>query len=304
MDIIKVSNLVKSYEKVNAVKGISFTVKKGEFVAFLGENGAGKSTTINIISTLLKKTAGEIIVNSHLLDKDDEEIRKDIGIVFQGKMLDDFLSVKENIVSRGQLYGLSKKEITNRINDIGKKIGITSYLNRPYGKLSGGQKRRADIVRALVNRPKILILDEPTTGLDPFTRQSVWDCIVDLQKASGLTVFLTTHYMEEAAKADRIIIIDKGEIVENDTPSNLKLKYSHDVLRLYPKNIDMIIAKLTKECIQYKAIKDRIDINIKSSLDAIDIINNIKAELNRFEVINGNMDQVFMALASNSKERG
>lgn len=302
MEIIKIENLVKDYGQIKAVKGISLTVKKGEFAAFLGENGAGKSTTINIISTLLKKTSGNVTINNHVLDKDDKSIREDIGVVFQNNMLDDFLTVKENILCRGRLYSLSDEEINKRLDDIGKRIGIDSILNRKYGKLSGGQKRRADIARALINQPKILILDEPTTGLDPYTRQSVWECIENLQKQTNLTVFLTTHYMEEAAKADRIIIIDQGEIVEDDTPENLKLKYSRDVLKMYPKQIENAAKMLSRQDIEFEQEKECLKVDLKTSLDSMKILNEIKNELLGFEVISGNMDQVFMKLASEGKE--
>ena len=303
MKIIEIHDLVKTYGQIEAVKSISFHVSKGEFVAFLGENGAGKSTTINIISTLLKKTAGQVVVNGKVLDKDDSEIRKDIGVVFQNKMLDDFLTVQENILCRGRLYGLSDSEINKRLVDIGDKIGINEFMNRKYGKLSGGQRRRADIARALINLPKVLILDEPTTGLDPYTRQSVWECIENLQNKTKLTVFLTTHYMDEAAKADRIIMIDKGVIVENDTPEKLKLKYSHDVLKMYPNNIANVEKTLNEQNIRYKREKECLLVNLKSSLDSIGLINNIKDKLLGFEVICGSMDQVFMALASSEKEQ-
>lgn len=303
MDIIDVTNLTKNYGDVHAVKGISFTVEEGKIYAFLGENGAGKSTTINILSTLLKKTSGKVLVNGNMVDKDDEQIRKDIGIVFQHKMLDDFLTVKENLECKGRLYGLTRKEIDKRINELVKRIGLEKILKRKYKGLSGGEKRRVDIARALINKPKILILDEPTTGLDPYTRQIVWDYILELQRESGITLFLTTHYLEEAAVADRIIVIDKGMIIENDTPDNLKLKYSRDKLLIYPKNMDKIIEYLKGKDIEFHINKDRIVIHIKSTLLSIKIINNIKNDILGFEVISGNLDEVFMTLIElNSQE--
>lgn len=301
MDIIKVKNLVKNYNDVHAVKEISFNVEKGKFYAFLGENGAGKSTTINILSTLLKKTSGEVVVNGNVMDKDDNLIRKNIGIVFQQKMLDDFLTVKENLMCRGKLYGLSTKEINDRIIELTGKIGLEEILERKYGKLSGGQKRRADIARALINKPAILILDEPTTGLDPYTRKSVWDCIIKLKEQTLLTVFLTTHYMEEAANADKIIVIDKGNIIENDTPTNLKLKYSKDKLIIYPKKKQEMNEYLNCLDCDFCLGKEKVIVDLKSNLDAIEIINKIKRNILSFEVISGNLDQVFMTLVENNK---
>lgn len=300
-NIIKVSNLVKNYGSLEAVKNISFTVEEGKFYAFLGENGAGKSTTINILSTLLKKTSGEVIINFNELDKQDNKIRKDIGVVFQGNMLDGFLTVKENLICRGTLYGLSKKEIISRMNLLADKIGIAEFLDRPYKKLSGGQKRRADIVRALINKPKILILDEPTTGLDPYTRQCVWESIMELKTQSGLTIFLTTHYMDEASQADKIIIIDKGTITECDTPEMLKLKYSFDKLIVHPKDYKAVENILQTMNRKFITKTQTIQIPLKESLEAIDLLAKLRSYILGFEVQRGNMDQVFMEATNNKR---
>ena len=240
-------------------------------------------------------------MNKNMIDRDDKQIRKDIGIVFQQNVLDDFLTVKENLVCKGMLYGLTRKVISKRIKELSADIDIGEILNRKYGKLSGGQKRRVDIARALINKPKILILDEPTTGLDPYSRHSVWKCVFNLQKNNGTTVFLTTHYMEEAANADRIIIIDKGSIIENDTPDNLKLKYGNDKLILYPNDINTTIAQLDNLGINANKFNDRIQVTIADSMNALAIINNIRQDIIEFEVIKGNLDQVFMTLINKSK---
>ncbi|MBN2878229.1 MAG: ABC transporter ATP-binding protein [Clostridia bacterium] len=296
MKIIKVENLCKSYGDTEAVKKIRFDVEEGEFIAFLGENGAGKTTTINILSTLLKKTSGSVEINNAVLDKDDDYIRKSIGVVFQKNMLDDFLTVRENIMIRGKLYGLSKDEVNARLAGIAEKTGISGFLGRRYGKLSGGQKRRADIARALINSPRILILDEPTTGLDPATRINVWECVQSLRKEKNMTVFLTTHYMEEAAECDRIIILVKGRIAENDTPQNLKRKYSKDRLIMYPISDNKLEEMLEGEKREYIKEKNRTIIYLNSSMDAIEILSKTKKEIEDFEVIKGSMDQVFMAV--------
>lgn len=281
--MIEVINLKKSYSTVQAVKGINFSVEEGKFVAFLGENGAGKSTTINIMATLLKKTSGDVIINGNKIDANDASIRNDIGVIFQGKMLDDFLTVKENIFSRGRLYGLSKQTIAGRLEHLTKKINLTEFLDRPYGKLSGGQKRRADIVRALINEPKILILDEPTTGLDPYTRKQVWQSIKELQEETNLTVFLTTHYMEEAATADYLIVIDQGEIKAKDTPENLRINYSYDKLFVLPKHQQSMMNKLNEMNLNFTIDRDRLIVSLKNCFDALNIVNELKNDITAFD---------------------
>lgn len=294
MSIIEVNNLKKSFGKFEAVKGLNFHVKEGSLFAFLGPNGAGKSTTINIISTLLSPTEGDIKINGYSLGKDDFSIRSSIGIVFQESLLDPLLTVKENLFIRGQFYGLSKSELKMSINKAAKTADILDFIDRPYGKLSGGQRRRADIARALINTPKILFLDEPTTGLDPQTRKNVWETIQKLQRENGMTVFLTTHYMEEAAKADYIVIIDDGIISAQGTPLDLKLKYSSDTLRLKPLDKDKLCTSLNNEKVFFDSIGEILVIPIKSTLDSINIINKIKDNIEGFEVVNGTMDDVFI----------
>ena len=291
---IKINHLRKSYKQVEAVKGIDLAVGEGSFFALLGENGAGKSTTINIIATLIHKTSGTVIVNGHRVDGNPGAIRKDIGVVFQDHTLDRHLTVRENIVHRGALYGIPRKKINQRLDALGPRIGVTDFLDRPYGKLSGGQKRRADILRALINEPRILILDEPTTGLDPHTRQSVWKTILDLKKANGLTVFLTTHYMEEAAGADHIVIMDRGLVCASGTPEQLCLKYSTDRLILIPREGDRAAAMLRDGSIPHTAGRGRIVVPLKDSLEAIEIIDRVRDTIEGLEIIRGNMDDVFI----------
>ena len=225
MNAISVKDLTKKYKENTVVDNISFDVKEGEFFAFLGENGAGKSTTINILCTILSKTHGDVNVLGHKLGKDDDAIRESIGIVFQNSVLDGKLSVKENLFSRGAYYGLGKKEIIKRVEPFSEVFELDEIWNRNYERLSGGQRRRVDIVRALLNSPKILFLDEPTTGLDPMSRKAVWSYIDHLRKEKKMTIFLTTHYMEEVRDTDRVVILDHGRIVADDTPAGLKNKY-------------------------------------------------------------------------------
>ena len=298
--IIEVSNLKKSYRKVRAVKGIDLHVNKGELFAFLGPNGAGKTTTIDIICTLLKPDSGTVTVNNYKLGKQDHKIRKDIGVVFQDNILDDILTVKENLYTRGSFYRMSSKDLSAAVEKAAEAADVKSFFNRRYGRLSGGQRRRADIARALVNTPKILFLDEPTTGLDPQTRKSVWDTIQDLQKGTGMTVFLTTHYMEEAAKADYVAIIDNGIISAKGTPSELRVKYSTDTLRLVPKEIKMLAELLKKDHIRFTISGGSFFIEIPKTLDSIPLVNKVENLISDFEVLSGSMDDAFVKITGHA----
>ncbi len=293
--IIEVKNLVKNYNDVHAVKDISFSVDEGSFFAFLGINGAGKSTTINILCTVLEKTSGNIKIGGYDLDTQKAKIKDLIGIVFQGSVLDKQLTVLENLVSRASFYGFDKKKTKERINELTKIFELNAILNRRYGKLSGGQRRRVDIARALINRPKILFLDEPTTGLDPKTRIQVWNIIHNLRKETGLTVFLTTHYMEETIDCDNVVIIDSGAIVANDTPHNLKKAYAHNRLVWYTHKSEQAENLLDSEKLKYEYIGDAYRIKIEDIAKATELIRNYDI-INDYEVIKGNMDDVFLTV--------
>lgn len=295
--MIEVKNLSKTYDnKVLAVDDISFSVEDGEIFAFLGENGAGKSTTINILCTILKKDKGEVKINGFDLDKQDPDIRKSIGVVFQGSYLDDRLTVYENLEARGMLYGYSAKEIKERINIVSDKLNMSSYIKRRYGKLSGGQKRRADIARAILHTPKLLFLDEPTTGLDPATRRTVWDTIKNIQAQTGMTIFFSTHYMEETEIATKVAIIKKGKIAVMDTPYMLKQNYSFDTLNMYAKDLTAITNYLKQREYQYIINNDYVTVRLKDSLQALPIIDALRGGLDSFEVMKGNMDTVFITV--------
>lgn len=302
MKAINVTNLVKKYDDVTAVDGVSFTVAEGELFAYLGENGAGKSTTISIISTLLKKTAGEVSVCGYRADSEDDKIRQSIGIVFQEGKLDKLLTVRENIMIRGALYNMSTQEVKERAARLEQALDAADFMDRRYGKLSGGQRRRADILRALINKPKVLILDEPTTGLDPASRKKVWNIVQKLREEEGLTVFLTTHYMEEAAIADHICVLYKGKIAAFGTPETLRLEYSRDKLVLIADGDkrQKLIEKLKGKAV--KTDRDRLIVEIPDSLSAIDILNEVRGDIRAFEVVRGNMDDAFINI--NAKYEG
>ena len=280
--------------------GISFTVAEGSLFAFLGPNGAGKSTTINIISTLLAKNSGEVTVAGFELGKQDMKIRESICSVFQENILDDLLTVRENLLLRAGLYGRSKLQAAERLATVAELMGIKDILKRRYGKLSGGQKRRAEIARALMSDPRILILDEPTTGLDPQTRISVWNTIEKLQRELKLTVFLTTHYMEEAANADMVAIIDFGKIVAYDTPTNLKAMYSSDTLQLIPTNPDQLFELLQQKGYSPVKSSDMLHIDVKNSLEALALLKKIEGQFTAFEVHSSSMDTLFINITGHA----
>lgn len=294
--IIEVSNLSKAYGKVKAVNGIDFYVERGQLFAFLGPNGAGKSTTIDMICTFLKPDTGTVTINGYVLGKQDTEIRACIGAVFQDGLLDKLLTVHENLEVRGGFYGFKDKVLEDKIQLALNATDINDLQNRRYGKLSGGQRRRADISRALINMPKVLFLDEPTTGLDPQTRKAVWETIKFLQTEFNITIFLTTHYMEEAASADYVIVIDNGSIVAKGTPSQLKETYTSD--KLYLKAVDMtaVMGILEKLKMGYTQEVDRLVVPIASSKDAIEILDLCKDSISSFEVIGSSMDDVFIEI--------
>ncbi|HWQ57918.1 MAG TPA: ATP-binding cassette domain-containing protein [Clostridia bacterium] len=294
--IIEVEGLKKSYGAVEAVRGVDFYVDAGTLFAYLGPNGAGKSTSIDIICTLLKPDAGKVLVDSHLLGREDDKIRSVIGVVFQDSVLDGLLSVRENLMMRGSLYGLSGEKLKRAVEAAAKAAETEDFLERPYGKLSGGQRRRADIARALVNTPKILFLDEPTTGLDPQTRQSVWETVRRLQKESGMTVFLTTHYMEEAAGADYVAVIDDGLIAAKGTPAQLREQYSSDHLRLVPRDAEALAQALNKEGYTYETEGGVFSLTVKRTLDALPVLKRCEELISGFEVLSGSMEDAFIGI--------
>lgn len=293
---IKVENLCKQYGEQQAVKGISFTVEQGTLFAFLGENGAGKSTTIEILCTLLKKSSGQVTINGFTLDasNDNADIRKSIGVVFQQSLLDERLTVRENILHRGKTYGLSKTQLTDNYQFVSTYLHLEDIEEKKYGTLSGGQKRRADIARALIHRPSILFLDEPTTGLDPQTRQFVWQAIKQLQRETNMTVFLTTHYMEEASVAHQVTVLKQGKIVAQGTPDALKTKYAYDSMALVFQNAQEGVQFLEENAISYTENQGIYTIRLTSTLQALPLLKKAERLIASFEVIKGSMDDVFL----------
>ena len=288
-DIIKIDHLYKSYGAVKAVQDLSFRVKKGELFAFLGLNGAGKSTTISIMCGQLQKDRGRVEINGKNLDENPNEIKRELGVVFQNSVLDKPISVYENLKTRAALYGIYCEEFENRMAELTEIFELGDILNRPVGKLSGGQKRRVDVARALLHKPSILILDEPTTGLDPQTRKTVWRIIDDLRKSEGMTVFLTTHYMEEAADADYIVILDSGKIAAEGTPLELKNQFTGDYIYLYTE--EEKVAKLGKP---YEKVGDGFRVSVCDTAEATDLIIKHPEIFVDYEIVKGKMDDVFL----------
>lgn len=290
--IIKIDNLNKSFGDVKAVRDLSFQVKRGELFAFLGVNGAGKSTTISIICGQLQKDSGTVLVKGMDADHSLDETKRAIGVVFQDSILDKPLTAKENLKSRAALYGITGKAFTDRLRELSEILDFKEFMNRPVGKLSGGQRRRIDIARALIHRPEILILDEPTTGLDPQTRKLIWNVIERLRAEEEMTVFLTTHYMEEAASAGYVVILDSGRIVAEGTPLELKNTYVQDTVSLYGVSEEEIKALHMK----YKVIRDGYQISVPSTAAATELIVSHQELFRDYEVVKGGMDDVFLAV--------
>lgn len=299
-NIIEINNLSKSFSEIKAVDDLSFKVKEGELFAFLGVNGAGKSTTINIICGQLKKDSGSVIINGCDLDGNRDSIKSEIGVVFQNSVLDKALSVKDNLESRAALYGITGKAFGDRLNELSLLLDFKDLLKRSVGKLSGGQRRRIDIARALLSRPKILILDEPTTGLDPQTRKLLWSVIGDLRKNENMTVMLTTHYMEEAAEADYVVILDSGKIAAEGTPLELKNTYTGDFITLYGVSDEEVKAL----GVPFEAIKEAFRLSVKNTRQATELIINYPEIFRDYEITKGKMDDIFLAVTGRSLTGG
>ena len=302
-NIIEVEGLVKSYGAVHAVQGISFAVARGSLFSFLGVNGAGKSTTINILCSILAKDAGSVRIAGYDLDTQADQIRPRVGIVFQNSVLDDLLTVRENLVCRASFYGLRGRALKERLTKLRAMFELDEIWNRPFGKLSGGQKRRTDIARGLIADPELLVLDEPTTGLDPQTRRSVWEIIRRLREEEGMTVFLTTHYMEEADGSDRVVIIDGGKIAADGTPVQLKNAYSRSSLYLYGEE-EALSAGLRAAGIPFEPAAGGVRVPMESATAARAFLAENEPLSRDFEFIKGNMDDVFLSVTGRKWSEG
>ncbi len=292
MNSIEIENLYKSYGDVKAVQNLSFRVKKGELFAFLGLNGAGKSTTISILCGQLPKDGGRVAINGKSLEENPMEIKRELGVVFQQSVLDKPLSVYDNLKLRAAFYGIEGEEFATRLQELDDLFSLKEILKRPYGKLSGGQRRRVDVARALLHKPNILILDEPTTGLDPQTRRTVWQVIERLRKELGMTVFLTTHYMEEAAEADYVVILDGGKVAAEGSPLQLKNEYAKDYISLYGVAEEEVVS-LGKP---YEKINGGWRLSVENTQEATSLILQNPTLFIDYEIVKGKMDDVFLTV--------
>lgn len=298
--VINIENLGKSFGDIHAVDNLSLQVRRGELFAFLGVNGAGKSTTISIICGQLKKDSGSVSVCGYDTEKDMEIIAGKIGVVFQNSVLDMALSVRDNLKSRAALYGIKGRDFENRLEQISHILSIDDLLKRTVGRLSGGQRRRIDIARALLHKPEILILDEPTTGLDPHTRKLIWNVIHELRKKENMTVFLTTHYMEETADADYVVIIDGGKIAAEGSPLELKNSFTGDYITIYGIS-EQQVRLMGKS---FEKIRDGVRISVKDTSEATGLIMNHPEIFKDYEITKGKMDDVFLAVTGKRLEGG
>ena len=290
--IIDISHLNKTFGEVNAVQDLSFQVREGELFAFLGVNGAGKSTTINIMCGQLSKDSGSVIIDGMDLEHQLNAIKSELGVVFQNSVLDSALTVYDNLQSRAALYGIMDNEFKTRLAELARLLDFEDLLKRTVGKLSGGQRRRIDVARALLPNPKILVLDEPTTGLDPQTRKTLWNVISDLRKNENMTVFLTTHYMEEAAEADYVVILDSGKISAEGTPLELKNTYTGDHITMYGVSEE----EVKKLGVEYEPIRDAYRLSVPNTKAATEVIVNNPELFIDYEITKGKMDDVFLAV--------
>jgi multidrug/hemolysin transport system ATP-binding protein len=293
---IVVSHLKKSYGRLVAVDDISFEVPSGALFAFLGSNGAGKSTTIGCITTTIQPSSGRIEVDGADVATDAPTVRKHIGAVYQSSLLDPLLTVRENLDVRGRLYGLGRRAVADRVAELSDLVGMEETLDRRYGTLSGGQKRRADIARALLHRPAVVFLDEPTAGLDPQSREQIWSAIQQLRHSSGTTVFLTTHYMEETERADSVCIVDHGRIVAAGTPAQLRAKHTRSLLTVRGGLADDVAAAAGARGLQIvdRSPDGEVVIAVGSSAEAIEFLRS--HHVDDFEFRHGTMDDVFLAV--------
>ena len=290
--IIEIKDLYKKFKDVRAVDGLNFCVRKGEFFALLGVNGAGKSTAISIICGILEKDSGEVFIGGREIGEAKEDAGRKTGVVFQNSVLDKMLTVKENLECRAALYGIAGAEFKKRLAELSDLLALNEILHRPAGKLSGGQLRRADIARALVHEPEIVILDEPTTGLDPQTRKLLWNALYTLRKEKGITVLLTTHYMEEASDADYVVIMDEGRVAAEGSPVQLKNKYTGDYVTVY----GITEKQAMSFSLPFEKVAGGFRFAVGNTAEATALIVRNPELFDDYEVTKGKMDDVFLAV--------
>ncbi len=295
-EIIRIKDIKKNYGPIEAVKGISFSIREGEFFSLLGPNGSGKTTTISMICTILSMDAGSVEISGYRVGRDDKKIRRMLGVVFQNNRLDSVLTVRENLEIRGRLYSLPKPTLENRIEELLTITGAVDLVKRKYGTLSGGEKRKIDIARALIHSPKILLLDEPTTGLDPESRSKIWQMVTNLRNEENVTILLTTHYLEETNESDHVVVLNEGRVQVAGKPSEIKDRYSHNFLIIHTNHKEELEVMLDDQNTAYKYRDGMFFIPLKNTKEAISIINDCQGLIESYEVKQGTMDDAFMSI--------
>jgi multidrug/hemolysin transport system ATP-binding protein len=295
-EIIQIRDIKKNYGPIEAVKGISFSIREGEFFSLLGPNGSGKTTTISMICTILSMDAGSVEIRGYRVGRDDKKIRRMLGVVFQNNRLDSVLTVRENLEIRGRLYSLPKPTLENRIEELLTITGAVDLVKRKYGTLSGGEKRKVDVARALIHSPKILLLDEPTTGLDPESRSKIWQMVTNLRNEENVTILLTTHYLEETNESDHVVVLNEGRVQVAGKPSEIKDRYSHNFLIIHTNHKEELEVMLDDQNTAYKYRDGMFFIPLKNTKEAISIINDCQGLIESYEVKQGTMDDAFMSI--------
>ena len=302
--IITVENLVKRYKKakVNAVDDISFSIEKGEFFAFLGPNGAGKTTTISILTTTLAKTSGTVRIAGYDLEKNPKQVRQNIGVIFQGASLDINLTAEENVRLHASLYGMFSyrpfyammpKAYKKRVGELSEMLRLGEEMFKPIRTFSGGMKRKLEIIRSLMHKPSILFLDEPTAGLDPISRQNLWGYLTDVRNTEKTTVFLTTHYLEEAEDADHICIINNGRVVARGTPAEVKKDLVEEYLVLDAENRAQLKQELTRQNLNFTE-GDTIKVALGNGVTAQQAIQSLKTPLSVLQIHTPTLEEAYL----------
>jgi ABC-2 type transport system ATP-binding protein len=304
-NVIEVKNLVKRYKKAkeNSVNDVSFEVEEGEFFTLLGPNGAGKTTTISILNTTLSKTSGSVKVDGMEIDDNSDQVRKRIGVIFQNQSLDLNLTAEENVRFHAVLYGLypyrplftmMPKGYRDKVEELAEILGIGKEIHNPIKTFSGGMKRKLEIVRGLIHKPKILFLDEPTTGLDPLSRKNLWAYLAEVRKNEKLTLFLTTHYLEEAEGSDRICIIDKGKIVSMGTPSEIKKDLVDEYLEVETDDVGALRIELTKANLSFE---EGPSFKIKLRNDQVQgVLGNLKTKIRNIQLHSPTLETAYLEI--------
>lgn len=298
MNMIEVKNLTKKFNELTAVDNISFSVDKGEIFGFLGPNGAGKSTTIGILATLLKSDSGQAVINGFDVNTERNQVRKSVGLVFQDSSLDDRLTAAENLYFHADLYGVDKKIFKERLVEVLKLVDLWERRESIVKTFSGGMKRRLEIARGLIHYPLVMFLDEPTIGLDPQTRFNIWEYILKLKREKGMTIFMTTHYLNEAEYCGRIAVIDQGKIVALDSPANLKKLAGGDIITLTAENLTGLKLEVeAKFGLKTKVQDDKLIIETAGGDKFLPkLFNELEEKIKSVELRKPTLDDVFLSL--------